>query len=129
MYDQEVRNSILNLLKEKSIKEVSERFNISCSTLYRWQKIKSDSKLIRSLISEERYDEAFVIIKNYPNNEIIQSQLMTIYIKQEAYDEAMAIAKKFPNASSIQSQLMAIYMKQKAYEDAIAIAKTYPDTP
>ena len=79
MYDQELKDKILHLLKKQTIREVSTQFNISSTTLYRWQKIKEDSKLIKKLISEERYDEALEITKKYPNNIPIQSQLMTIY--------------------------------------------------
>ena len=112
MYNQELQCEILHLLKEKSIKEVSEQFNISCSTLYRWQKMKNDSKLIRKLISEEKYEEALEIIKNYSNNEVIQSQLMTIYIENGEYEKAIAIAKKYLDNEMIQNQLITIYIEK-----------------
>ena len=115
MYDQELKKEILKLLKTKSIREVSEQFNISCSTLYRWQKSKDTSKLIRKFISEERYDEAIELAKSYPNNKIIQSQLMTSYMKLGEYEKAKELARKFPTNERIQSQLMTIYIKTEEY--------------
>ncbi len=81
MYDQELKCQILDLLKIKSVKEVSEQFDISASTLYRWQRAKEDSKLIKKLIVEKRYEDARKFAKDYPNDGIIQSQLMTIYMR------------------------------------------------
>ena len=127
MYDQELKDEILHLLKEKTIKEVSTQFNISTTTLYRWQKIKEDSKLIKKLISEERYDEALEITKKYPNNIPIQSQLMTIYTKTGEYKKSMEIARKFPNNTIIQSQLMIIYIKKREYEEIMKIAQKFPN--
>lgn len=49
MYDQELKKEILKLLEMESFREVSEQFNISCSTLYRWQKSKDTSKLLENL--------------------------------------------------------------------------------
>ncbi len=126
MYDQKLKDEILHLLKEKTIKEVSTQFNISTTTLYRWQKIKEDSKLIKELISEERYDEALEITKKYPNNIPIQSQLMTIYTKKGEYEKAMEIAQQFPTNAPIQSQLMTIYTKKGEYKKAMEIAQQFP---
>ena len=127
MYDQELKKEILKLLKTKSIREVSEQFNISCSTLYRWQKSKDTSKLIRKFISEERYDEAIELAKSYPNNKIIQSQLMTSYMKLGGYEKVKEIARKFPTNERIQSQLMTIYIKTKEYEKAKELARNFPN--
>ena len=125
MYDQELKDKILHLLKEQTIREVSTQFNISSTTLYRWQKIKEDSKLIKKLISEERYDEALEITKKNPNNIPIQSQSMTIYIKIREYEKAMKIAQKFPNDAPIQSQLMTIYTRKREYGKAMEIAQKF----
>ncbi len=127
MYDQELKKEILKLLKTKSIREVSEQFNISCSTLYRWQKSKDTSKLIRKFISEERYDEAIELAKSYPNNKIIQSQLMTSYMKLGEYEKAKELARKFPNNERIQSQLMTIYVKTEEYEKSKELARNFPN--
>ena len=127
MYDQELKDKILHLLKEQTIREVSTQFNISSTTLYRWQKIKEDSKLIKKLISEERYDEALEITKKNPNNIPIQSQSMTIYIKIREYEKAMKIAQKFPNDAPIQSQLITIYTRKGEYEKAMEIAQKFPN--
>ena len=40
MYDQELKDKILHLLKKQTIREVSTQFNISSTTLYRWQKLR-----------------------------------------------------------------------------------------
>ncbi len=125
MYDQELKREILKLLKTKSIREVSEQFNISCSTLYRWQKSKDTSKLIRKFISEERYDEAIELAKSYPNNKIIQSQLMTSYMRLGEYEKAKELARKFPTNERIQSQLMTIYIKTREYEKAEELARNF----
>ena len=114
MYDQKLKDEILHLLKEKTIKEVSTQFNISTTTLYRWQKIKEDSKLIKKLISEERYDEALEITKKYSNNIQIQSQLMTIYTKKGEYEKAIENSAKVSglctNSKSINNYL---YQKRR----------------
>ena len=125
MYDQELKHKILYLLRIMSVKEVSEQFNISSSTLYRWQKIKEDSKLIKKLISGERYDEALVIAKNYLNDAPIQSQLMTIYMEKGEYEKAEVIARKFSDYAPIQSQLMTIYMEKGEYEKTEVIARKF----
>ena len=127
MYSEEVKDKILHLLKYKTIKEIAEEFDISYSTLYRWQKSKNDSKLIKELMLKEKYDEALVIAKNYPNDVIIQSQLITICIRKRNYERAIKIAEKFPNNVLIQSQLIKIYMKNKEYDAAIEIAEKFPN--
>ncbi len=127
MYDQELKKEILKLLEMESFREVSEQFNISCSTLYRWQKSKDTSKLIRKFISEERYDEAIELAKSYPNDKIIQSQLMTSYMKLGEYEKAKEIARNFSNNERIQSQLMTIYIKIEEYEKAKEIARNFPN--
>ena len=125
MYSEEVKDKILHLLKYKTIKEIAEEFGISYSTLYRWQKTKNDSKLIKELMLEEKYDEALVIGKSYPNNEVIKGQVMSIYMKKRDYEKAIQIAREFPNNASIQSQLMTVYVKNKDYEAAIKIAEKF----
>ena len=127
MYDQEFKNKILHLLKQKTVKEVAQEFNISSTTLYRWSKAKEDSKLIKKFIGIKNYVEAIQLAKKHPNDTLIQSQLVTIYIKKEEYDKAEEIAKKYPNYAPIQSQLITIYMNQKKYAKAEEIAKKYPN--
>ena len=126
MYDQEFKNKILHLLKQKTVKEVAQEFNISSTTLYRWSKAKEDSKLIKKFIGIKNYVEAIELAKKHPNDTLIQSQLVTIYIKKEEYDKAEEIAKKYPNYTPIQSQLITIYMNQNKYAQAEKIAKKYP---
>ena len=126
MYDQEFKNKILHLLKQKTVKEVAQEFNISSTTLYRWSKAKEDSKLIKKFIGIKNYVEAIELAKKHPNDTLIQSQLVTIYIKKEEYDKAEEIAKKYPNYTPIQSQLITIYMNQNKYAQAEEIAKKYP---
>ena len=127
MYDQEFKNKILHLLKQKTVKEVAQEFNISSTTLYRWSKAKEDSKLIKKFIGIKNYVEAIELAKKHPNDTLIQSQLVTIYIKKEEYDKAEEIAKKYPSHAQIQSQLITIYMNQKKYDRAEEIAKKYPN--
>ena len=127
MYSEEVKDKILHLLKYKTIKEIAEEFGISYSTLYRWQKTKNDSKLIKELMLEEKYEEALVIGKDYPNNEVIKGQVMSIYMKKRDYEAAIKIAEKFPNDVPIQSQLMTVYMENKNYESAREIAEKFPN--
>ena len=126
MYDQEFKNKILHLLKQKTVKEVAQEFNISSTTLYRWSKAKEDSKLIKKFIGIKNYVEAIELAKKHPNDTLIQSQLVTIYIKKEEYDKAEEIAKKYPSHAPIQSQLITIYMNQTKYAQAEEIAKKYP---
>lgn len=127
MYSEEVKDKILHLLKYKTIKEIAEEFGISYSTLYRWQKTKNDSKLIKELMLEEKYDEALVIGKSYPNNEVIKGQVMSIYMKKRDYEKAIQIAREFPNNASIQSQLITVYMENKNYGSARKIAAKFPN--
>ena len=126
MYDQEFKNKILHLLKQKTVKEVAQEFNISSTTLYRWSKAKEDSKLIKKFIGIKNYVEAIELAKKHPNDTLIQSQLVTIYIKKEEYDKAKELAKKYPNYAPIQSQLVTIYIKRKEYDKVEEIAKKYP---
>ena len=127
MYSEEVKDKILHLLKYKTIKEIAEEFGISYSTLYRWQKTKNDSKLIKELMLEEKYDEALVIGKSYPNNEVIKGQVMSIYMKKRDYEKAIQIAREFPNNAPIQGRLMSIHVENKDYEKAIKIAEKFPN--
>ncbi len=127
MYDQEFKNKILHLLKQKTVKEVAQEFNISSTTLYRWSKAKEDSKLIKKFIGIKNYVEAIELAKKHPNDTLIQSQLITICIKMEEYDKGEEIAKKYPNYTPIQSQLITIYMNQNKYAQAEKIAKKYPN--
>ena len=127
MYDQEFKNKILHLLKQKTVKEVAQEFNISSTTLYRWSKAKEDSKLIKKFIGIKNYVEAIQLAKKHPNDTLIQSQLVTIYIKKEEYDKAEEIAKKYPSHAPIQSQLITIYIKKEEYDKAEEIAKKYPN--
>ena len=127
MYNEEIKYKIIHLLEYKTIKEIAEEFDISYSTLYRWQKSKKDSKLIKKLMLEKKYEEALVIGKSYPNNEVIKSQVMSIYMKKKDYAKAMQIAREFPNNAPIQSRLIKIYMENKDYEKAIKIAEKFPN--
>ena len=127
MYDQEFKNKILHLLKQKTVKEVAQEFNISSTTLYRWSKAKEDSKLIKKFIGIKNYVEAIELAKKHPNDTLIQSQLVTIYIKRKEYEKVEEIAKKYPSHTPIQSQLITIYMNQKKYDKAEEIAEKYPN--
>ena len=125
MYSEEIKYKIVHLLGYKTIKEIAEEFDISYSTLYRWQKSKKASELIKKLMLEEKYEEALVIGKDYPNNEVIKGQVMSIYMKKRDYEKAIQIAREFPNNAPIQSQLMTVYMKNENYESAIKIAEKF----
>ena len=127
MYDQEFKNKILHLLKQKTVKEVAQEFNISSTTLYRWSKAKEDSKLIKKFIGIKNYVEAVELAKKHPNDTLIQSQLVTIYIKRKEYEKVEEIAKKYPSHAPIQSQLITIYIKKEEYDKAEEIAKKYPN--
>ena len=127
MYSEEIKYKIVHLLGDKPIKEIAEKFDISYSTLYRWQKSKKASELIKKLMLEEKYEEALVIGKDYPNNEVIKSQVMSIYMKNGNYESAIEVAKKFPNDAPIQSRLIKIYMKNGNYESTIEVAKKFPN--
>ena len=127
MYSEEIKYKIVHLLEYKTIEEISKEFDISYSTLYRWQKSKKDSKLIKKLMLEKKYEEALVIGKGYPNNEVINGQVMSIYMKKKDYEKAMQIAREFPNNAPIQSRLIKIYMENGEYEAAMKIAKDFPN--
>ena len=127
MYSEEIKYKIVHLLGYKTIKEIAEEFDISYSTLYRWQKSKKASELIKKLMLEEKYEEALVIGKDYPNNEVIKGQVMSIYMKKGNYEKAIKIAREFPNNAPIQGRLMSIHMGNQDYEEAIKIAEKFPN--
>ena len=129
MYSEEIKYKIIHLLEYKTIKEIAEEFDISYSTLYRWQKSKKDSELIKKLMLEKKYEEALVIGKSYPNNEVIKGQVMSIYMKNGDYESAIKVAEKFPNDTPIQSRLIKTYMKKKDYAKAIEVAEKFPNYP
>ena len=126
MYDQELKCQILDLLKIKSVKEVSEQFDISVSTLYRGQRAREDSKLIKKLIFEKRYEDARKIAKDYPNDGIIQSQLMMIYMRTGEYISAKEVAERFSYNAPMQSQFMTIYMKTRKDEKIVKDGEESP---
>ncbi|MBD9098924.1 hypothetical protein EGP98_04980 [bacterium] len=97
---------------------------LSYSTLYRWQKSKKASELLKKLMLKEKYEEALVIGKDYPNNKVIKGQVMSIYMKKRDYEKAIQIAREFPNNVLFQNRLMA---KNKNYEKTIEIAKKFPN--
>ena len=65
---------------------------------------------IAELIKQKKYDEAIELCKKYPNDEVIQSQRLTIAIKQKDYKtgEEIGNRKEFRNDIEIQTQLMTI---------------------
>ena len=131
MYNAEVKDKTLLLLKEHSVKEVAEQTKISIPTLYKWKKeheiLIQKSKEIKLLIEKGEFEKAIEIAKLFPDNKIIQSQLMTIYIKTSKYKKGIELANQFPNYRPIQSQLMTIYIKTNQFEKAVEIADRFPN--
>lgn len=132
MYNLEVKEQALLLLKEYSIKEVATKIGVSIPTLYNWKKEYETkvSKSISQMIVDLEYDKAIEVAKLFPKNETIQNQLITIYIEQGEYEKGIETAELFlnydPDSEVIQSQLITIYIKQGEYEKAIEIAKRFP---
>lgn len=59
--------------------------------------------------------------------EMFNCQLMDLYIKQKDYDSAKMIAEKYPDNDLIQSLLITLCIKTGRYENGIEIAKKFPD--
>lgn len=125
MYDGQIKLNVLDMLSKKSsVKEVSEYYNISPSTIYSWKKDeKFISKFIKEKIKNQKFREALVLADQYPDNNVIVSQLITCYLKLEKNDIAkeiafdMVINKKTKN-KAIKSQLMKCYISLKEYDNA-----------
>lgn len=102
---------------------------ISLSTLHRWKKQYEEEKIIgkqiRNWIREKEYEKALEMSTNFPNNVIIQSQVITIYIERKEYEKAIEIGQKYLNNPTIQSQMMTIYIEMKEYEKAIEIGEKF----
>ena len=75
----------------------------------------------------EKYEKGIEIANKYPDNKVIQSQLMTIYTKTKKYDKAIKIAEDNPNHKAIQSQLITLYMTMGRFYKAEKEAKKHPD--
>ena len=131
MYNAEVKDKTLLLLKEYSVKEVAEQTKISIPTLYKWKKeheiLIQKSKEIKLLIEKGEYEKGIELANQFPNYRPIQSQLMTIYIKTGEYEKGIDLAGHFPNDEPIQSQMITIYIETKQYEKAIELANHFPN--
>ena len=133
-YSSEVKSQILKrIAKREKIKDISEETGISIQTLYNWKKQinkeedkkkesvqeeKEASKKIKELIEMEKYDKATKIAAQYPNNIIIQSQMVTILIKEGDYEKAKEIGTRFEDYTPIQSQMVTILIKEGDYKKA-----------
>ena len=131
MYNAEVKDKTLLLLKEHSVKEVAEQTKISIPTLYKWKKeheiLIQKSKEIKLLIEKGEYEKGIELANQFPNYRPIQSQLMTIYIKTGKYEKGIELANQFPNDEPIQNQMITIYIETKQYEKAIELANHFPN--
>lgn len=142
-YSSEVKSQILKRIagKEK-IKYISEETGISMQTLYNWKKQmnnkednneesmkeeKAASKKIKKLIEIEEYDKAAKIVERYPNNLIIQSQMVTIAIRQGDYKKAKEIGAKFEDYAPIQSQMLTIAIKEEDFQTVEEIKNKFKD--
>ena len=110
-YSVDVKNEVIERLKNQSAKEISEQMNISLSTIYKW-KINDEpiqSQLITIYMQEGELEKAKEICKRpeFIDKTPIQSQLVTIYIREGNFDEAEKIGQrpKFKDNQIIQSKL------------------------
>ena len=76
-------------------------------------------------MENKNYESAREIAEKFPNDNIIQSQLMTTYVKNGDYESAREIAEKFPNDNIIQSQLMKIRTENEIKENPEEISDWY----
>ena len=142
-YSSEVKSRVLKRIEEgEKIKNISEETGISIPTLYNWKKQmnnkedrneesmqeeKAASKKIKELIELEEYDKAAKIAERYPNNIIIQSQMVTIAIREEEYEKAKEIGARFEDNAPIQSQMVTIAIREEEYEKAKEIGARFED--
>ncbi len=143
-YSSEVKSQILKrIAKREKIKDISEETGISIQTLYNWKKQinneedkkkesvqeeKEASKKIKELIEMEKYDKATKIAAQYPNNIIIQSQMVTILIKEGDYKKAKEIGARFEDYTPIQSQMVTILIKEGDYKKAKEIGARFEES-
>ena len=139
-YSEDVKMKVIQKIKEgKQIKEISLETGISIPTLYNWRKklncsekdkkilknsVKStedeftitpeeQSKIIKKLIKERRYEEAKKIGEEFKDNTPIQSQMITIAIREGNLEEAKKIGERFKDNAQIQSKMKTIAIREK----------------
>ena len=76
------------------------------------------SQMVTIAIRERDYERAKKIGEKFPNDEAIQSQMVTIAVREGDFNRAKKIGEKFPNAESIQSQMITIEIRERDYERA-----------
>ena len=80
--------------------------------------------LTKSLISASRYPEAIALLKNGPQEEVLQMNLAIAYSKagdnEQAIEILSQILKERPSSAAAHSGLATVYTQQQRYHDAAA---------
>ena len=119
-YSVDVKNEVIERLKNQSAKEISEQMNISLSTIYKWKKEfinkeqnKSQTKEnIESSVDTKKNDEKDIV------EEITTSKEIKKLINVKKFDQALKLTEKYPYNPIIQSQRIGIFIRQKRYVEA-----------
>lgn len=137
MYSKEIRQQVLKNIKEgKSVKELSEVYNISIPTIYKWKKENSVdvvncandvsfnismpevSKQLCTLMEKGCYSKALEICEKYKYNPNIQSQHAKILFDLGLDDEALKICDSFPDNFNVQQEKIKILINLERYDEA-----------
>ena len=119
-YSVDVKNEVIERLKNQSAKEISEQMNISLSTIYKWKKEfinneqnKSQTKEnIESSVDTKKNDEKDTV------EEITTSKEIKKLINVKNFDQALKLTEKYPYNAVIQSQRIGIFIRQRRYIEA-----------
>ena len=95
-YSVDVKNEVIERLKNQSAKEISEQMNISLSTIYKWKKEfinkeqnKSQTKEnIESSVDTKKNDEKDIV------EEITTSKEIKKLINVKKFDQALKLTEK-----------------------------------
>ena len=122
-YSVDVKNEVIERLKNQSAKEISEQMNISLSTIYKWKKEGINNEQNKSQTTESvgrdreaKNNEERDIEKRY--EEIEASKKIKKLRKEKKFDEALKLTEQYPYDSVIQSQRVGIFIQQKQYIQA-----------
>ena len=137
--NKKINKILVRIAKEIPFEEISKEFNMPIKTI---EEIKASNKTrihyikvslkIRTLMNEEKYDEALNIATNpkYLNNSIIQSQRILILINQNKLKEALDVCNscRFYSDKNIQSHRKKITkLIQESENSKISIYDIYPN--
>jgi len=138
MYSEDLKKEVLFLINDGvSVKEISEKYNISISIIYVWKKESNNEienfetkepiykicKNIRKLFLDRNVEEALKLCEKYKYNVNIAVLYSSILYKIGCYEDALNVCNNpsFDNNMSIQEQKVKALIEMKNYNEAIKI--------